>query len=137
MGFSKAASIAADSAEQSRAPRAGEHDGEASPDTQTQAAPGRTGLSNAGHVPVAVRGEENDAYPVLVALNCRWRVIVCKNSIQWILQTRRGGPDSWRGRSFCRTREALVRCARQHAGEIAADAMVILLRLPGRIGGAP
>ena len=86
---------------------------------------------------MAGRGEENDAYPVVATLNCRWRVIVCKNSIQWILQTRRGGPDSWRGRSFCRTREALVRCARQHAGEIAADALVILLRLPERIGGAP
>jgi hypothetical protein len=104
---------------------------------QTQPASGRHGLSNAGHVPVAGRGEENDTYPVVAPLNGRWRVIVCKNSTQWILQTRRGGPDSWRGRSFCSTREALVRCARLHAGDIAPDALVVLLRLPARIGGAP
>jgi hypothetical protein len=95
----------------------------------------RAALSSTGHVPAALRGEEND-YLAVAALNDGWRVIVCKNSIQWILQRRRAGPDSWRGRSFCCTREALVRCARQHAGDIAADALVILLRLPERIGGS-
>jgi hypothetical protein len=93
-------------------------------------------LSSTGHVPVAPRGEENDTYPVVASLNSRWRVIVCKNSIQWILQRRRSGPDSWRGRSFCSTREALVRCAREHAVDIAAAALVTLLRLPERFGGA-
>jgi len=93
--------------------------------------------SNTGHVPVAWRGEENDTYPVVATLNGRWRIIVCKNSIQWILQTRRGGPDSWRGRSYCCTREALVRCARQHAAQLGGDALAILLRLPERIGARP
>ena len=79
--------------------------------------------------------EESDIYPhVIATLNPRWRVIVCKGGIQWILQCRRG--PRWGGYSFCRTREALVRCARAQAGEIAADALVILLSLPERIGGA-
>ena len=93
-------------------------------------------LSSTGHVPAARWGEENDTYPAVAALNDRWRVIVCKNSIQWILQRRRSGPNSWRGRSFCCTREALIRCVREHAGQIGGDALVILLRLPERIGVA-
>ena len=83
------------------------------------------------------RPEESDTYArVRVVLNPRWRVIVCKNSIQWILQFCRGqrhGRPRWEGRSFCRTREALVRCAREHAGEIAADAWAILLGIPERV----
>ena len=98
------------------------------------ASPGKGDLASVGHVPVAWPGEEKDAYPVVATLNGRWRVIACKNSIQWILQNRRSGPDSWRGRSFCRTSEALVRCARQHAGPIDPHAMAVLLRLPERIG---
>jgi hypothetical protein len=69
-------------------------------------------------------------------LNDRWRVIACKNSIQWILQRRRGGVDQWRGYWFCRTREALLRGAREHAGPIDGVALAVLLRLPERIGGA-
>jgi hypothetical protein len=76
-------------------------------------------------------GEENDDYPTVAILNDRWRVVVCRNSIQWILQ-KRGGPNHWRGRYFCRTREVLIRCAREHAGEIGGDALVILLRRPER-----
>jgi len=91
--------------------------------------------SPAGHVPAALMGEENDAYPVVASLNAGWRVIVCKAAIQWILQRRRGGPNGWRGRSYCRTSEALVGCAREHVGGTAGDALVILLRLPDRIGG--
>jgi hypothetical protein len=86
---------------------------------------------------VARRGEENDTYPAIATLNNRWRIIVCRNSIQWILQARGGGPNSWRGRSFCRTRDALIQCAQDHAGDIAGGALVILLRLPERIGSAP
>jgi hypothetical protein len=55
-------------------------------------------------------------------------VIVCRNALQWILQRRQG--KQWRGYWFCRTREALIRGAREHAGPIGGDALVILLRLP-------
>jgi hypothetical protein len=88
---------------------------------------------------VARPSEESDDYPVVARLSGTARVIVCRNGLQWILQLRAGqrsGRPRWASRSFCCTREALVRCAREHAGEIAADALVTLLSLPERIGGA-
>jgi hypothetical protein len=103
--------------------------------TATQSSSGlpdsaRTVLSSVGRVYAPPLAEETDAYPTIARLNDRWRVIACRQSIQWILQ-RRGG-EYWRGYWFCRTREALVRGARQHAGPIDGDALVILLRLPER-----
>jgi hypothetical protein len=89
-------------------------------------------LLHTARVPVAPLGEEADDYPTIAVLNNRWRVIACRNLIQWILQNRRGGPNHWRGRYFCRTREVLVRCAREHAGPIGGDALASLLRLPER-----
>ena len=47
----------------------------------------------------------DDYFRVIARLNPRWRVIECRDGIQWILQ-RRGSPekarrDDWRGRSYC------------------------------------
>jgi hypothetical protein len=75
--------------------------------------------------------EERDDYPTIAILNDHWRVIACKGSIQWILQ-KSSGPDHWRGRSYCRTRAALVRCVREKVGQVRGDALVILLRLSER-----
>ena len=80
--------------------------------------------------------ENADDRLVIAALNDRWRVVECADGIQWILQYR-GGPNTWRDRYFCRSREGLIQCVREHAGEIGGDALVILLRLPMWIGGAP
>jgi hypothetical protein len=84
--------------------------------------------------------ESDDQYPGVVAvLNRRCRVIRCRAGIQWIIQ-RRHGPETglraiWDSRSYCRTREALIRCSHEHAvGTIDPIALVILLRLPARIG---
>jgi hypothetical protein len=55
-------------------------------------------------------GEGSDDYPHVVAvLGEKTRVIVCNEGIQWIVQHKKG--QQWRGRSFCRTREALLRCS--------------------------
>ena len=84
-----------------------------------------------------LRAEENsDDRPVIAVLNDRWRVVECPGGIQWILQYR-SGPTLWEGRYFCRSREGLLQCVREHAGEIGGDALVFLLRLPTWIGGAP
>jgi hypothetical protein len=52
---------------------------------------------------------------LIAQLNARWRVI--DDPLQWILQRRKGNPrgknSGWRNRSFCRTREALLRCIRE------------------------
>ena len=97
--------------------------------------PGRK--SSVTHVSGRLRADENaDDRPVIAALNDRWRVVECAGGIQSILQYR-GGPNTWQDRYFCRSREGLIQCVREHAGEIGGDALVILLRLPMWIGGAP
>jgi hypothetical protein len=58
------------------------------------------------------RAECRDTYPALVYLTDRVRVIECRDRLQWIVQRRRSVClNSWRGVSFCRTRESLLRCA--------------------------
>ena len=83
-----------------------------------------------------LRAEENaDDRPVIAVLNDRWRVVECPGGIQWALQTRFG--PIWQGRYFCRSREGLILCVREYAGEIDDGAFVRLLRLPKWIGGPP
>lgn len=82
--------------------------------------------------------EAGDDYDRVVAvLNDNWRVIECRDRIQWILQCRgspnRSRQDDWRGRSYCRTSEALLRCVRRHAGRVNASAMDRLARLSDRV----
>ncbi|HWZ38598.1 MAG TPA: hypothetical protein VNY08_09890 [Bradyrhizobium sp.] len=85
------------------------------------------------------RRERDDGYYRIVALlNPGWRVVECRNGIQWILQ-RLGSPKrsrrgDWRGLSYCRTREALIRSARQHFSDIDPAAGAILAALPEWIG---
>jgi hypothetical protein len=55
--------------------------------------------------------ERDDGYKGVVAqLTTRWRVIVCKDGMQWIVQQKEsshGGP--WRGVSYHTNREGLIR----------------------------
>ena len=71
---------------------------------------------------------ERPAHPLdrLVAqLNESWRVV--DDPLQWILQRRKGNPrpknSGWRDRSFCRTRDALLRCVREYCGEIDVNSL--------------
>jgi hypothetical protein len=88
-------------------------------------------LLQASHFP-----ESATAYPALY-LNPAWRVIVCRDGIQWIVQ-RRHGPERpagacCEGRSYCRTREVLIRCCRAYSGEIDPAAVAELQTFPDRI----
>jgi hypothetical protein len=82
--------------------------------------------------------ETADDYCRIVAqLNPGWRVIECRDRLQWILQ-RRGSPkmsrrNDWRGRSYCRTSQALIGSAREYAGAIDTAATAILNSLPVNI----
>jgi hypothetical protein len=84
------------------------------------------------------RMESADDYSGLVIqLNSNWRIVECRDRLQWILQ-HRGSPkksrrDDWRGRSYCQTSEALRRCTREHAGVIDPSAAAVLAALPERI----
>ena len=56
--------------------------------------------------------ERDDNYAkVITQLAPRWRVIICKDGIQWILQKRSVAPPNtgtWAGKSYSTTRDALI-----------------------------
>jgi hypothetical protein len=73
---------------------------------------GGTGSSSRGPRRTSGRpprvGEEAESYPgVVVVFEPGRRIIECSAQIQWILQVRQG--PRWVSRSFCRTREAVLR----------------------------
>jgi hypothetical protein len=80
--------------------------------------------------------ESSEAYPS-IKLNDRWRVIVCRDGIQWILQHRNRAEtvstNDWRGRSYFRTKEALIRSCDRFCGLIDPSAIAVLEALPERI----
>lgn len=84
--------------------------------------------------------EEADAYRAVIAvLNPSWRVIVCRDAIQWIMQRRAGqrhGRARWEAKSFHRLKSGLMRRVRHRAGECDASALNILMALPAVMGGA-
>jgi hypothetical protein len=83
--------------------------------------------------------EGSEDYPGIVcALNARWRVITCRDDMQWIVQRRhdRKGVERWDSESFCVTRDGLLRCIRERAGYCDWAALQFLSSLPDVIGGA-
>jgi hypothetical protein len=90
--------------------------------TDEKTRPGAITLGGAPEIasgsPLCGRGapETTEEYPAVIAvLDARTRVIECRDGIQWIIQRRQGkGRDPWRGVSFCRTKEALLRLAGRH-----------------------
>lgn len=83
------------------------------------------------------RESDENYRAVVVVLNDRWRVIACRDGMQWILQYRASSETArrveWKGRSYCQTKKALLRDTRYHAGEVSPAAMTILEALPERI----
>jgi hypothetical protein len=53
--------------------------------------------------------------------------------LQWILQRKKGRQrkknSGWQSRSFCTTREGLVRCVREYCGEVDDEALANLQAL--------
>ena len=83
----------------------------------------------------ANRNESAQDYTHIVAvLNGNWRIIECREGVQWILQSRdtRLGLENgtWRGRSYCRTKEALLRVCAARAGDINPAASEALAAMP-------
>ena len=66
----------------------------------------------------------SNAFPTV--LNSGW--IVVDDDLQWILQSKQG--SRWRNRSFCRTREDLLRCVNDYCGVVCAEALARLENLP-------
>jgi len=87
-------------------------------------------------VSTASREEADDYGNIVCRLNPHWRVIVCRDHLQWILQHQRGqkeGAPTWRSRSFCPSRIEIVRCVREHCGLVDAAALGVLYALPAHI----
>jgi len=69
---------------------------------------------------------------LITRVNERWRVI--DDQLQWMLQWQKGKPrkksSGWVNRSFCRTREGLLRCIREYCGEVDGQVVATLEALP-------
>lgn len=82
------------------------------------------------------RSEASDDYgDVVVQLNERWRVIVCRDQLQMIIQRRDKGTAQrpWRGKHYCTTQKALVRLCGRLCGEVEPAAMAVIHALPETI----
>ena len=100
-------------------------------------------MNNATHkvTPAAVVGGATDGFPIV--LNYRWRVV--DDPVQWILQRRRGrnmpasrsapGEYQWSGRSFTTLATVLKREIRRLCGEVDAEVMKLINRLPEKHPG--
>ncbi len=65
--------------------------------------------------------ESSDNYHRIIVQDGKWRIIVCKDHIQWILQRRRKSAHNtaavrWDGVSYCVTQKALDRLWREKTG---------------------
>jgi hypothetical protein len=88
-----------------------------------------------GGMPPTTRRESADHYESVVFTDANYRVIVCRDGIQWIIQHRRGKSGAgarWRSCKYCVTRKALIRDWLALTG-VSHSA---LGKLPERIGGA-
>ena len=73
---------------------------------------------------------------VTVLLAPRWRVCICKDNIQWILQKRSSkhlNKGRWIGKSYCTTRDALIRVCSELGLLSDPKARAVLEALPARI----
>jgi hypothetical protein len=77
----------------------------------------------------------NPAHPsnrLTAQLNKNWRVV--DDPLQWIIQRRKGKTrkknSGWQDRSFCTTREGLMRSVRESCGEVYDEALARLRALP-------
>ena len=75
--------------------------------------------------------EKDDCYKGEIARHGRFRVVICKDSLQWILQRQRGGPEGrWVALGYCVTQNALSTLWTASTGGLAPE----LVNLPEHFG---
>jgi hypothetical protein len=81
--------------------------------------------------------ERDDHYAkVIVQLGPRWRIIVCKDSHQWVLQKRSVAPPNtgtWAGKSYATTRGGLIAACSGRGLLSEAFARQVLEALPSNV----
>jgi hypothetical protein len=74
--------------------------------------------------------ESSDTYQGELLRLGDWRVAICRDRIQWLLQRRRPGKAgvgaAWDSLGFARTRAALLRLWRAHTGEDGSELRTLL-----------
>ena len=91
-----------------------------------------------GSLKLSNRERDDGFSQVVVQLAPRWRVIVCKDHLQWIIQKRTAEPlhqGVWRSQSYVTSRNSLIRlCA---SLELLSDnvARATLVALPEQFSG--
>ena len=92
-----------------------------------------------GSLKLSNRERDDSFCQVVVQLAPRWRVVVCKDYLQWIIQKRTAEPlhrGVWRGHSYVTSRSSLIRlCA---SLELLSDHAVraTLVALPEQFSGS-
>lgn len=83
--------------------------------------------------PAPSHRERDENYHRVIYRLSGWRVIVCKDDLQWIIQRRthveRLVPEKWQGKHYVTTRDALVRLWRGSTGD---DGAFLVSALPER-----
>jgi hypothetical protein len=89
-------------------------------------------LALGGHCQDQAKCPAHPSNQLIAQLNEDWRVV--DDPLQWILQRRKGNPrkksSGWKSRSFCTTREALLRCICEYCGDVDDDVLARLHDLP-------
>ena len=93
-------------------------------------------VSSGDSVPRPDRRERSDSYAGEILRAGDWRVALCRDHLQWLLQRRRnprqeGATAAWDSVGFCRSRAALLRLWRAQTGE---DGAALERLLPEHIG---
>ena len=87
-------------------------------------------------VPLSHRERDDNYANVVIHINPRWRVIVCKDGIQWILQQRSVAPSNtgtWSGKSYSTTRSGLIAACSDRELLSDASAKQLLDALPNDV----
>lgn len=84
------------------------------------------------------RERDDDYWAVVVTFCEKWRVITCRDDLQWVIQRcdgARNGRRRWTGVHYCLTKSALLRLCRTVCGQMDPSAEALLANLPDTFGG--
>lgn len=77
---------------------------------------------------ISNRQRDEDYSGVIAVLNDKWRVVRCRDGLNWIIQ--KASPSEWKSVKFHHNREHLIRRVRSLCGPVSDAAMAKLAALP-------